>query len=159
MAYYQDYVAENFVPTYRAVHDIVDTGTAHVLIAGAARIKLPNDGLAYEYFNYKRFYDKATSNIKDSIPHANLTAEFNFNLQGGIGDLFQLQIVVPNPLGEQLISNFHYRINRVTVQNFAFSTNLYNRPETLAHEYGFDIYVSCTGGNITMTNRPVKVIQ
>jgi hypothetical protein len=159
MAELSGIVSTEFLPHYRAVHDLMDTGTPVIVVAGAPAILFPCDGLAYNYFNHKEFYNIATSNFKDTIEHSSLDVEIKINLTGQVGSLFQVTLEVPDPLGALFISSFEYRINRPSSQQFHIKTDVYNRPESRGHIYGYTAYVSSSVGDITIENRSIKIRQ
>lgn len=146
------------VPRYVAFHDCVDTGADITIVGGAAAIPFPCNGLGYTEYNVKKYFNEATSNIKDGIPNAVLLACFDFTIDGSIGDTVSLKIDIPNPLGVINVGTYHFNTPRNTPWAFHFTKILYNGSASGAHDYGFDIKISSLE-TVVLKARSVSTIQ
>jgi hypothetical protein len=150
----------DFMPRIRANHDCVDTGNDFAIVGGAAKVPFPCDCLGRDYYNVKKYWDSATSKIKDSTVNAGMEVEFNFTLNGPQGAYVDIDIEVDHPIYGIIpisIVSFYLTKNNMNAP-FTFRKYLYNGSDSDAHLHGFDVSIS-SDSTVTLKNRSVLIWQ
>jgi hypothetical protein len=156
----QTILKETFIPTYRAVHDCVDTGADLTITGGAGKIPFPCNCLGRNKFNVKEYWDPVTSNIIDGFEWAVLFTSFKFVLNAPVNTTFKITIEIDHPV-HGIIPIESYEIvalkNNIDIP-YKINAELYNSDDSDAHIYGFDIYIE-SDATCTLKSRSIKVVQ
>jgi hypothetical protein len=156
----QTILKETFIPTYRAVHDCVDTGNDLTIIGGDPRVKFPCDCEIRDKYNVKKYFDSTTSNIKDGNVWGVMFTTIKAEINAPVNTTIEIEIEIDHPtlgiINIETIDLYHLK-NNITIPYKIIST-LYNSDDSDAHLYGFNIWIS-SNTTCTLKSRSIKVIQ